>query len=104
MAPSPSGEPATAQPSAPGEPDVRPLDFSHPTKFTTELRRRIASQLESLAEPLSAALSAQLKAEVAVELGELDENGWAAARAALSPEAVTVGVQADLPEHGLLIG
>jgi len=106
-----SGDTATEQPpaveagganQAEAAPEVRPLDFSQPTRFTTELRRRIAAALPPLSEALSAALSAQLKAEVAIEPGEITESTWAAAQAGLPADAVSVGVQADEPAHGML--
>ncbi len=110
MAASQSGEtltePAPEAPAGASSPAVehtlRAVDFSQPTRFTTELRRRIAAALVPLSESLSAALSAQLKAPVAIERGEITENTWAAAQAGLAADAVAVGVQADTPSHGML--
>jgi flagellar motor switch protein FliM len=104
MAATESGEALTEPvPDAPdGAPALRTVDFSQPTRFTTELRRRIAAALDPLSESLSAALSAQLKATVAIEPGEITENTWAAAEAGLAADAVAVGVQADTPAHGML--
>ncbi len=111
MAATQSGEAATVPaPEAPDaassskvEPALRAVDFSQPTRFTTELRRRIAAALAPLSESLSATLSAQLKAEVAIEPGEIVENTWAASQAGLAADAVAVGVQADTAAHGMLI-
>jgi flagellar motor switch protein FliM len=104
MAASQSAEaPAEQAPEAEGAPpELRPVDFSQPTRFTTELRRRIAAALEPLSESLAAALSAQLKAAVSIEPGEITENTWAAAQAGLAADAVAVGVQADTAAHGML--
>ncbi len=108
MAATESGEtltepvPQEAAPPSEAEPVLRAVDFSQPTRFTTELRRRIAAALAPLSESLSAALSAQLKAEVVIEPGEITENTWAAAQAGLAADAVAVGVQADTPPHGML--
>ncbi len=103
MAASQSGETLAEAPEAQdAEPTLRTVDFSQPTRFTTELRRRIAAALEPLSESLSAALSAQLKAEVSITPGEIAENTWAAAQAGLVADAVAVGVQADTPTHGML--
>jgi flagellar motor switch protein FliM len=99
MAVSQSGEVA----ADPAEAEVRTLDFSQPTKFTTELRRRIAAALGQACETLAASLSAQLKSDVTVELAELTQNTWAAARAGLATDAVAVAVQADEPAHALLL-
>jgi flagellar motor switch protein FliM len=110
MAASQSGEtlaepiaeaPDAASPSK-AEPTLRAVDFSQPTRFTTELRRRIAAALAPLSESLAAALTTQLKAEVTIEPGEITENTWAAAQAGLAADAVAVGVQADTPPHGML--
>src|ERR1700729_529985 len=96
-----SGGVATEHPPAVAENDgaqqVRPVDFSQPTRFTTELRRRIAATLEPLSEALSSSLSAQLKAPVTIAPGEINENTWAAAQAGLEADTVAVGVQADSP-------
>jgi flagellar motor switch protein FliM len=110
MAASQSGETLTEPASEAGaaaspskvEPTLRAVDFSQPTRFTTELRRRIAAAIGPLSESLSAALSAQLKAPVTIERGEITENTWAAAQAGLAADAVAVGVQADIPSHGML--
>ncbi len=100
MAVSQSGEAATE--AAPAE-QVRPLDFSQPTKFTTDLRRRIGGALGVVCETLSASLTTQLKTDVTVELGEIDQSSWAAARAGLAPDAVAVAVEADVPAHAMLL-
>jgi flagellar motor switch protein FliM len=104
MALSPSGEAevlAAADERQSGE--VTPLDFSQPTKFTTELRRRIAGALGQVCEALSTALSTRLRTEVTVELGEVSQGTWAAARAGLAADAVAVAVEADRPEHAMLL-
>jgi flagellar motor switch protein FliM len=99
MALSPSGEARADAAVA----DARPLDFSQPTKFTTELRRRIAAALGECCESLSVTLAARLKTEVAVQLGEISQSTWAAARAGLAADAVAVAVEADRPEHAMLL-
>jgi flagellar motor switch protein FliM len=94
---------ATEQRGPDGATGARALDFSQPRKFTTELRRRIAAGLEPFCEALSATLSGQLGSEVTVELGELSQNTWAAARAGLAADALAVGIQADVPSHAMLL-
>jgi len=82
---------------------VRRLDFSQPTKFTTELRRRIARTLEAFSESLETLLSADLKAEVDVSLGEISQHTWAAAKAQLPADAIAVGVHAESIERPMLM-
>ncbi len=98
MAVSPAGG-AAARDAA----EVQPLDFSRPAKFTTELRRRIATALDAACEALSAALSAQLRTDVTVELGELAQNTWAGVRAGLAADAVAVAVRAEDPAQATLL-
>jgi len=83
--------------------EVRALDFSQPTKFTTELRRHVTGALGEACETLSSVLSAQLKTEVVLEPGEISQNTWAAARAGLAADAVAVAVLADQPAHAMLL-
>jgi flagellar motor switch protein FliM len=94
---------ATAGLEADDEGTIRPLDFSHPTKFTTELRRRVAGALTPFCDALSGGFSAQLNTEVVVELGEITQSSWAGARAGLPADVVAVAVQADRPSHGMLL-
>jgi flagellar motor switch protein FliM len=104
MAVSQSEQAATEQgtPDAP-EADVRALDFSQPTKFTTDMRRRLAAALGSFCGSLSQELSVQLKCEVEVVLGELAQETWAGARSRLAANALSVAVEEGAPERALLL-
>jgi flagellar motor switch protein FliM len=104
MAVSQSGETGTDQEApAAGTGSVRPLDFSQPTKFTTDMRRHLTSALATFADGLSQELSAQLKCEVEITLGEVTQDIWAAARSRLAADALSVGVQSGAPERALLL-
>jgi len=104
MAVSQSGEAGTEEGSAGAEAQgVQALDFSQPTKFTTDIRRRLAGALGSVADGLSQELSAQLKCEVEIAVGQLSQDTWASARARLATDAIAVGVQAGAPERALLL-
>jgi flagellar motor switch protein FliM len=104
MAVSQSGEAGTEE-GAPGAeaPGVRALDFSQPTKFTTDIRRRVTGALGALADGLSQELSAQLKCDVEIALGEVSQDTWAAARSRLATDAIAVAVLADAPQRALLL-
>ncbi len=102
MAVSQSGEAPTEEGTAEA-PGVRALDFSQPTKFTPDIRRRVAGALGAVADGLSQELSAQLKCDVEITLGEVSQDTWAAARARLASDAVAVAVQADAPGRALLL-
>jgi flagellar motor switch protein FliM len=95
-------EPAAG--AAPSEQEeIRALDFSQPTKFTTDIRRHIAAALHPLCASLSASLSTQLKTEVELSMGEIVQSTWASARARLATDAVAVSVQAGEPERQMLL-
>jgi len=102
MAVSQSGE-AGVEAAEVAPKDARPLDFSQPTKFTTDLRRHLTAALGSFAESISQELSAQLKCDVELVLGEVSQDTWAAARARLATDAIAVGVQSGEPERALLV-
>jgi flagellar motor switch protein FliM len=82
---------------------VRTLDFSQPTKFTTELRRRIARALEVFREGFETWLAAELKAEVEVVLGDVSQHTWAAARAQLPTDSIAVAVEAQAIDRQMLL-
>ncbi|HTU80428.1 MAG TPA: FliM/FliN family flagellar motor switch protein [Solirubrobacteraceae bacterium] len=82
---------------------VRALDFSQPTKFTTELRRRIGRALDLFSEALGAYLSGELKAEVDVTLADVSQYTWAAAKAQLPADAIAVGIHAESIERHMLM-
>jgi flagellar motor switch protein FliM len=79
------------------------LDFSQPTKFTTELRRRMERAFLPFCEAVGAAFSSELKAEVAVRLSEDSQLTWAAAKAQLPADSIAVGVRAEGSERQMLL-
>jgi flagellar motor switch protein FliM len=82
---------------------VRALDFSQPTKFTTELRRRIGRALDLFCEALGAWLGGELKAEVEVTLTDISQHTWAAAKAQLPADSIAVAVQAESIDRHMLM-
>ena len=74
---------------------IRTLDFSQPTKFTTEIRRRISGAIEQFCEALSGRLTNELAVEVELSVAEVDQHTWAAAKARLAADAVAVAVEAE---------
>jgi flagellar motor switch protein FliM len=96
----PDGQGRSAEPQ--GE-RVRALDFSQPTKFTTEIRHRIAGALEPFCEELSGRLSSELKAEVQIGVSEIAQHTWAAAKAQLPADSLAVAVQESSIERQMLL-
>lgn len=82
---------------------IRTLDFSQPTKFTTEIRRRISGAVEQFCEALSGWLTNELKVEVQLKVARVDQHTWAAAKARLAADAVAVAVEASSIERQMLL-
>ncbi len=82
---------------------IRTLDFSQPTKFTTEIRRRISGAIEQFCEALSGRLTNELAVEVEFSVAEVDQHTWAAAKARLAADAVAVAVEAKAIERQMLL-
>ncbi len=85
---------------------MQKLDFSQPTKFTTDLRRRIERALEQFCEALAARLCTELKAVVELRVADCDQLTWAAAKAQLPADSIAVSVRggvggdADVAQRG----
>jgi flagellar motor switch protein FliM len=82
---------------------VRTLDFSQPTKFTTELRRRIGRALDPFCDTLGAWLAGELRSDVELSLTDIGQHTWAAAKARLPADAIAVDVQAKSIERHMLL-
>jgi flagellar motor switch protein FliM len=91
------------EPAAEAVTQIRTLDFSQPTKFTTELRRRIARSLDLFCEALGSVLAGELNAEVEFEVGAMSQHTWAAANAQLPSESIAVSVEAEAIERPMLM-
>ena len=85
------------------ETGVRPLDFARPTKFTTEIRRHVTAALAPCCETLMAALASELKVDVELEIAEISQHTWAAARAGLAADSVAVSVNDSESDGGQLL-
>lgn len=82
---------------------VRVLDFSQPTKFTTEIRHRIVAALEPFCETLSALLTSECKREVMITTAAVSQHTWAAAKAKLPAGSLAVAVEEPaIARHMLL--
>jgi len=85
------------------ESHIRTLDFSQPTKFTTELRRRISRTLDLFCESLGGALSGELNAEVELTITDVSQHTWAAAKARLPAESIAVAIEARAIERQMFM-
>jgi flagellar motor switch protein FliM len=82
---------------------IRTLDFSQPTKFTTELRRRIARSLDLFCEGLTGWMVGELKAEIELSLTDISQHTWAAAKAQLPADSIAVAVHAEAIDRQMLM-
>jgi flagellar motor switch protein FliM len=82
---------------------IRTLDFSQPTKFTAELRRRIGRALDPFCETLAAWMSAELRADVEVTVSDISQHTWAAAKAQLPVDSIAVAVEAETIDRHMLL-
>ncbi len=121
LTPEPSDEardsPARADPPAPEEPtdppangragggghQIRTVDFSQPTKFTAELRRRILRSLGSFCEAFALRLSTELRVPVEFSVVDSHQLTWAAAKAQLSANTIAVALGAQPIDAQMLL-
>jgi flagellar motor switch protein FliM len=89
--------------SPPQGAQIRTLDFSQPTKFTTELRRRIVRALDLFCDALGNWLAGELKAEVELLVTDISQHTWAAAKAQLPADSIAVAVEARSIERHMLM-
>ncbi|HST56933.1 MAG TPA: FliM/FliN family flagellar motor switch protein [Solirubrobacteraceae bacterium] len=98
----PGNAPAQAG-NAQAQVQVRALDFSQPTKFTIELRRRIGRAFDPFCETTAARLSAELRVPVELELTDSSQLTWAAAKAPLAADAIAVALHAQPIDKQMLL-
>jgi flagellar motor switch protein FliM len=63
---------------------LRPVDFSRPTKFTSDHQRRIARAIESFCQTAAVRLSAELRTAVELEAINSMQLTWSAAQSQLA--------------------
>jgi flagellar motor switch protein FliM len=82
---------------------VTALDFSQPTKFTAEIRHRIAAALEPFCEGLATYLTSELKGEVRIAIAGIAQHTWAAAKSRLPADSIAVAVEEEAIERHMLL-
>jgi flagellar motor switch protein FliM len=99
-----AGETAQTVPAVRREPQVRTVDFSQPTKFTAELRRRIVRVLSPFCEAFAIRLSSELRVPVELTVADSSQLTWAAAKAQLHASAIAVALEVQPIERQILLG
>jgi flagellar motor switch protein FliM len=82
---------------------VRTVDFSQPTKFTAELRRRIERVLGPFCEAFAIRLSSELRAPVELGVADSSQLTWSAAKAQLPANAIAVALEVGPIERSMLL-
>ncbi|HEY1450382.1 MAG TPA: FliM/FliN family flagellar motor switch protein [Solirubrobacteraceae bacterium] len=72
---------------------VQPVDFSQPTKFSAELRRRIVRAIGPVCEAIAMRLTSELRAPVELTIADSQQLSWAAAKAQLPVNALAAGLE-----------
>lgn len=85
-------------------PRVRTVDFSQPTKFTVELRRRIVRVLGPFCEAFAIRLSSELRAPVELAVADSSQLTWSAAKSQLPAHAIAVALEVQQIERHMLLG
>jgi flagellar motor switch protein FliM len=74
---------------------MRTVDFSRPTKFSSDQQRRIARATETFCQTANTRLSSELRWPVEFELLNTVQLTWAAAQAQLPPNSLAVLVEVE---------
>jgi flagellar motor switch protein FliM len=83
--------------------NVRALDFSQPTKFTPEVRRRMAAALTTFSSELAESLSEELRCTVQLEVADVAQHTWAGAKAHLAADSFAVAIEAGDDQRQMLL-
>ncbi len=82
---------------------IRTIDFSQPTKFTADFRRRVGRLLGPFCESVSNRLSAELRAPVELRVSDSSQLTWSAARAQVPAPSVSVALNVRPIERQMLL-
>jgi flagellar motor switch protein FliM len=90
------GELPEASPAATRRPHrLRTVDFSRPTKFTTEQQRRITRAAETFCQTANTRLSAELRIPIEFEILNVLQVTWAAAQNQLPPGTLSALIDVE---------
>jgi flagellar motor switch protein FliM len=74
---------------------LRTVDFSRPTKFTSDHQRRIARAIDTFNATAATRMSAELRAQIELETINTTQLTWTAAQAQLPPGTVAVTLDVE---------
>lgn len=76
---------------------LKSVDFSRPTKFTTDHQRRLTRMVDTFCQTAGTRLSAELRCAVELETLNTTQVTWSAAQSSLPAGAASMSVEVDLP-------
>jgi flagellar motor switch protein FliM len=82
---------------------VHALDFSQPTKFNAELRRRIVRALGPFCESFAIRLSTELRTSVDLTIADAHQLTWSAAKAQLPADSIAAELTVSPIERKMLL-
>lgn len=92
------------RPGEAGDAEAHPVDFSQPTRFTADLRQRIARELAPFRDSVSTRLSVELGAPVELHHKGETQLTWSAAHAALPQDSLRVALKVkSTGKHMLMV-
>lgn len=100
-APEQSGDQGAAGPSSLTR--VQALDFSAPTKFTTELRRRIGRVLTPFYKTLASRMATDLRAPVELRQIDARQLSWSEAKSSLPEDAMLAAIEVQPIDKQMLL-
>src|ERR1700756_4141539 len=74
---------------------LRTVDFSRPTKFTSDHQRRISRALDTFCQTAVTRLSAELRSPIELEVINTTQVTWSAAQSQLPSGLLAVTLEAD---------
>src|SRR5579875_1364673 len=86
-------EQASGGPTPRRTPRLRTVDFSRPTKFTSDHQRRIARAIDTFCQTAVTRLSAELRWPIEMEAINTMQLTWSAAQAQLPPGALSTTLE-----------
>ena len=89
------GRPPEETPTAAAPPRMRTVDFTRPTKFTSEQERRLKRSSRAFCRTASTRLSAELRVPIELEVIASTQLTWSAAQRQVPANSITAVIDAS---------
>jgi flagellar motor switch protein FliM len=85
------------------DPRVRTMDFSQPTKFSTEQQRRVARALDGFCQTASTRLSSELRTPIEMEVRSSAQLAWLMAQRQLPSSSLAITLEVSPTKTRMLL-